>query len=105
MSRPAPRAAPALTWWRARIDEWGMFPVLDHVISLSPSPRHFVEGLAVCLEPLFDGLYETLMGQLAADPALFRIPGDEAGAAGFMETWTRALRDQTTRVREQLDES
>ncbi|MEV4872254.1 hypothetical protein [Streptomyces syringium] len=29
---------------------------------------HFAEGLAVCLEPLFDGLYETLMEQLAADP-------------------------------------
>jgi hypothetical protein len=41
---------------RARIDEWGMFTVLDHVISLSPSPRHFAQGLTVCLEPLFDGL-------------------------------------------------
>ncbi|WP_440581430.1 hypothetical protein [Streptomyces sp. PT19] len=96
---------PALAALRARIDESGMFPVLDHVISLSPSPRHFAEALAVCLEPLFDGLYETLVDQLAADPALFQLPGDEAGAVGFMETWTRALRDQTTRVREQLDES
>lgn len=93
---------PALAALRARIDEWGMFPVLDHVISLSPSPRHFAEGLAVCLEPLFDGLYETLMEQLAADPALFQMPGDESGAAGFMETWTRVLREQTTRARERI---
>ncbi|MFB6850743.1 hypothetical protein ACFCXS_38730 [Streptomyces sp. NPDC056373] len=86
---------PALAPLRARIDEWGMFPILDHVISLSPSPRHFAEGLAVCLEPLFDGLYETLMEQLAADPGLFRVPGDEAGAFGFMETWLRTLREQS----------
>jgi hypothetical protein len=85
---------PALAALRARIDEWGMFPVLDHVITLGPSPRHFAEGLAVCLEPLFDGLYETLMEQLAADPALFRLPGDESGAAGFMERWIGTLRGQ-----------
>ncbi|MFD5836156.1 hypothetical protein ACFWHV_21680 [Streptomyces collinus] len=66
---------PALAALRARIDEWGMFPVLDHVISLSPSPRHFAEGLAVCLEPLFDGLYETLMEQLAAVACHFRRAG------------------------------
>ncbi|WTO32883.1 hypothetical protein OG399_45625 [Streptomyces achromogenes] len=96
---------PALAALRAKIDEWGMFPLLDHVIALSPSPRHFAEGLAVCLEPLFDGLYEALMEQLAADPALFQIPGDETGAAGFMETWTRVLREQTTRARKRADES
>ncbi|MFD8901302.1 hypothetical protein [Streptomyces ardesiacus] len=96
---------PALAALRARIDEWGMFPVLDHVISLSLSPRHFAEGLAVCLEPLFDGLYETLMEQLAADPDLFQLPGDETGAAGFMETWTRILREQTIRARERADTS
>jgi hypothetical protein len=96
---------PALAALRARIDEWGMFPVLDHVISLSPSPRHFAEGLAVCLEPLFDGLYETLMEQLAADPGLFQLPGDESGAAGFMETWTRVLREQTARARGRVDAS
>jgi hypothetical protein len=96
---------PALAALRARIDEWGMFPVLDHVISLNPSPRHFAEALAVCLEPLFDGLHETLMEQLAADPDLFQIPGDESGAAGFMATWTRVLREQTTRARERVDAS
>ncbi|WP_143671069.1 hypothetical protein [Streptomyces sp. Ru87] len=97
---------PALAALRARIDEWGMFALLDHAISLSPSPRHFAQGLVICLEPLFDGLYETLMEQLAADPALFEIPGDEAGgAASFMETWTRTLREQTARARERVDES
>ncbi|WP_031080256.1 hypothetical protein [Streptomyces sp. NRRL S-118] len=74
---------PALAALRAKIDELGMFPILDHVIALSPSPRHFAEGLAVGLEPLFDGLYETLVEQLTADSALFQLPGDEAGAAGF----------------------
>ncbi|MEW2267966.1 hypothetical protein ACGF5T_30850 [Streptomyces sp. NPDC047853] len=96
---------PALAALRARIDEWGMFPVLDHVISLSLSPGHFAEGLAVCLEPLFDGLYETLMEQLAADPDLFQLPGEESGAAGFMETWTRILREQTIRARERANTS
>ncbi|MEV6133839.1 hypothetical protein AB0M05_44770 [Streptomyces violaceusniger] len=96
---------PALAALRAKIDEWGMFPILDHVISLNPSPRHFAEGLAVCLEPLFDGLYETLMEQLAADPGLFQTPGNEAGAAGFMETWTRVLHEQTARARERVDAS
>ncbi|MFK4123217.1 hypothetical protein [Streptomyces longwoodensis] len=62
---------PALAALRAKIDEWGMFPVLDHVIALSPSPRHFAHCLAVCFEPLFDELYEALMEQLAAEPGLF----------------------------------
>ncbi|MFF7105208.1 hypothetical protein ACFY9X_34015 [Streptomyces nigra] len=94
---------PALAALRAKIDEWGMFPVLDHVIALNPSPTHFAQGLAVCLEPLFDGLYETLMEQLAAAPALFRIPGDESGAADFMETWIRTLRQQTARARGRVE--
>ncbi|MGW1878726.1 hypothetical protein [Streptomyces sp. NPDC001975] len=38
-----------------------------------------------------DELYEALMRQLAADPYVFRIPGE----AGFMETWVRTLREQT----------
>lgn len=96
---------PALAALRAKIDEWGMFPILDHVIALSPSPRHFAQGLAIGLEPLFDALYETLMEQLTADPALFQIPGDETGAAGFMETWTRTLREQTARARKRADAS
>lgn len=76
-----------------------MFPILDHVIALSPSPTYFAQGLAVCLEPLFDGLYETLMEQLTAYPGLFQLPGEETGAAGFMETWIRVLREQTGRMR------
>lgn len=86
---------PALAVLRERIDEWGMFPVLDHVISVSPSPRQFAESLAVCLEPLFEGLYEALMEQLKADPKIFHMPGDETGPAGFMNTWIRTLREQT----------
>lgn len=96
---------PALAALRAKIDEWGMFPILDHVIALSPSPRYFAQGLAIGLEPLFDGLYETLMEQIMAEPALFQIPGDESGAAGFMETWTRTLREQTAWVRKRSDAS
>ncbi len=38
-----------------------------------------------CLEPFLDGLYEMLVEQLAADPNVFRIPGDERGAAGWPE--------------------
>lgn len=45
------------------------------------------------------------MEQLAADPALLQLPGDESGAAGFMETWTRVLREQTARARGRVDES
>ncbi|MGX6738954.1 hypothetical protein [Streptomyces peucetius] len=86
---------PALAALRARIDEWGMFPVLDHIIALNPTLRQFAEGLAACLAPLLDGLYETLMEQLAADPNVFRIAGDERGTAGFMDTWSRTLREQT----------
>lgn len=96
---------PALVALRAKIDEWGMFPILDYVIPLSPSPTYFAQGLAVCLEPLFDGLYETLMEQLTAEPGLFQLPGDETGAAGFMETWIRVLREQTARARKRADAS
>ncbi|WP_060905158.1 hypothetical protein [Streptomyces scabiei] len=86
---------PALVALRDRIDTSGLFPVLDHVISVNPSPRQFTEGLVVCLEPFLDALYETLMEQLTADPNVFRIPGDERGPAGFMETWIHTLREQT----------
>jgi hypothetical protein len=40
---------PALVALRDRIDASGMFPVLDYVISVSPSPRQFAETLAICL--------------------------------------------------------
>ncbi|MFG2683969.1 hypothetical protein [Streptomyces sp. NPDC048392] len=96
---------PALAALRAKIDELGVFPILDHVIALSSSPRHFAQGLAIGLDPLFDGLYETLMEQLAADSALFQIPGDETGAAGFMDAWTRTLREQTAMARKRADAS
>ncbi|MFI0813554.1 hypothetical protein [Streptomyces echinatus] len=82
---------PALASLRERIDAWGMGPVLDHVIALNPSPRQLAENVAVCLGPPFDGLYELLMEQLTADPDIFRLPGDDTGLAGFMETWTRTL--------------
>ncbi|MFD7552576.1 hypothetical protein [Streptomyces sp. NPDC059816] len=72
-----------------------MFPVLDHMIGLSPSPTEFAEALAACLEPYLDELYAALMEQLAADPAIFHLPGDDTGAAGFMDTWLRTLREQT----------
>ncbi|MFI2437147.1 hypothetical protein [Streptomyces sp. NPDC018693] len=87
---------PALAALRQRIDEWGMFPVLDQVIAINTSPRQFAESLAVCLEPPFDNLYEALVEQLAAAPDIFRIPGEETGPAGFMERWIRMLREQTT---------
>ncbi|MEU3795857.1 hypothetical protein AB0F07_39775 [Streptomyces fructofermentans] len=82
---------PAQAALRQRIDEWGMFPFLDHVIAVSPSPGQFAEGLAVCMEPLFGSLYEALMEQLAEDPDIFRVPGDETGAVGFGEQWMRAM--------------
>jgi hypothetical protein len=50
-------------------------------------------------------LYEMLVEQLAADPNVFRIPGDERGAAGFMETWTGTLREQARKTRERVAES
>ncbi|MEU3430676.1 hypothetical protein [Streptomyces gardneri] len=86
---------PRLAAMRARIDERGLGPVLDRIVSLSPTPRQFTEGLTACLGGMLDELYEALMEQLAADPYLFRIPGDEHGAAGFMDTWTRTLQQQT----------
>ncbi|MFF0794722.1 hypothetical protein [Streptomyces spiralis] len=84
---------PALAALRQRIDEWGMFPVLDHFIAITPSPGQFAAGLAVCLEPLFDNLYEALLEQLVEDPHVFSIPGDETGAVGFGETWMRTVRE------------
>ncbi|MGW1163717.1 hypothetical protein ACWD5Q_34680 [Streptomyces sp. NPDC002513] len=84
---------PALTALRQRIDDLGMFPILDHVIAVNPSPGQFAVGLTVCLEPFFDNLYEVLMEQLMEGPDIFRIPGDETGAVGFGETWMRTLRE------------
>ncbi|MFF7127265.1 hypothetical protein [Streptomyces sp. NPDC008240] len=86
---------PAQAALRQRIDEWGMFPFLDHVIAINPSPRQFAESLAVFLEPFFDGLHQILMDQLAQDPDIFNIPGDETGALGFGKRWIRAMAELT----------
>ncbi|MFI1376107.1 hypothetical protein ACH4UY_29375 [Streptomyces longwoodensis] len=83
---------PAQAALRQRIDDLGVFPLLDHVISISPSPGQFAEALRLCLEPFYDNLYETLTEQLAQDPAIFRLPGDERGVAGFGEAWLGAVR-------------
>jgi hypothetical protein len=45
------------------------------------------------------------MEQLTAEPGLFQLPGDVTGAAGFMETWIRVLREQTARARKRADAS
>ncbi|WP_406350885.1 hypothetical protein OHB56_40895 [Streptomyces sp. NBC_01635] len=34
------------------------------------------------------------MEQLTRDPDVFRAPGDDTGAVGFMNTWIRTLREQ-----------
>ncbi|WP_055495998.1 hypothetical protein [Streptomyces sp. TP-A0356] len=59
---------PAQAALRQRIDEWGMFPFLDHAIAINPSPRQFTESLVIFLEPFYDNLYEALMEQFARDP-------------------------------------
>ncbi len=84
---------PALAALRRRIDAWGMFPVLDHMIGLDPSPTQFAESLAICMEPPFDNLYEALLEQLGEDPDIFLVPGDDTGPAGFGETWMRTVRE------------
>uniref|UniRef100_A0AAU3GJR2 Uncharacterized protein n=1 Tax=Streptomyces sp. NBC_01401 TaxID=2903854 RepID=A0AAU3GJR2_9ACTN len=96
---------PGLAAMRDLIDSWGMGPFLDHMISLAPSPRQYAESLAMCLEPLFGHLYEALMEQLAQSPDVFQIPGDETGAAGFMETWMTTLREQAAAAEEATDGS
>lgn len=86
---------PALAALRQRIDERAMGPLLDHLIGLDPSPTQFAEALTACLQPHLDELYEALMQQAAADPNIFHLPGDDTGATGFMQTWLRALHEQT----------
>ncbi|MFC9457428.1 hypothetical protein [Streptomyces sp. NPDC056983] len=95
---------PGLAALRARIDERSLGPYLDHVISVNPTPRQFAEGLVACLGPILDDLYEALLQQLEADPNLFRLPGDETAAIGFMETWIHTLREQTTATEEMSDD-
>ncbi|MGW2802414.1 hypothetical protein [Streptomyces sp. NPDC001269] len=87
---PDTPAQAALRQW---IDDLGVFPLLEQVITIYPSPEQFSVSLTVCLEPLMDVLYEALMEQLALDPDVVRIQGDENGAASFMETWIRTLRE------------
>lgn len=86
---------PAQAALRQRIDDLGMFPFLDHVIAINPSPRQLAESLAICLEPFFDDVYETLMDQFAENPDIFSIPGDETGAVGFGERWMRSMEELT----------
>ncbi|MFF1917398.1 hypothetical protein ACFVYE_38800 [Streptomyces sp. NPDC058239] len=89
---------PGLAALRDLIDSWGMGPLLDRMISPHSSPRQFAESLTICLDQLFDQ-YEALMAQLVQDPYVFRIPGDATGAAGFVEAWMSALREQASAVR------
>lgn len=84
---------PAQAALRQRIDDLDMFPFLDHVIALNPSPGQLAEALAIFLEPFFDNLYEALMDQLAQDPDIFSIPDDETGAVGFGKRWMRAVEE------------
>ncbi|MFE9291966.1 hypothetical protein [Streptomyces olivaceus] len=84
---------PAQAALRERIDEWGMFPFLDHVVAIDLSPMRFAESLAVFLEPFFDGLYQVLMDQFAENPDIFSVPGDERGAVGFGERWMRSMEE------------
>ncbi len=66
-----------------------------------PPPPQFAEGLAACLEPSFDELHTPLREQLAANPALFHLSGDDTGTAGFTNTWLRALRKESGSEAEQ----
>ncbi|MBY8864524.1 hypothetical protein [Streptomyces sennicomposti] len=84
---------PAQAALRQRIDDLGMFPLLDQVIAISPSPRQVAEFLALCLEPFLGNLYEALMEQFAQDPDIFSLPGDATGPVGFGETWMRTVRE------------
>ncbi|MFI9358501.1 hypothetical protein [Streptomyces lydicus] len=84
---------PALAALRQRIDDLGMFPMLDLITTINPSPVQFAVGLTGCLQPFFHNLCEVLSDQLTADPDIFRIPGDDSGEAGFGERWIRNLRE------------
>ncbi|MFB6828440.1 hypothetical protein [Streptomyces hydrogenans] len=89
---------PGLAALRALIDRRGMGFMLHNLVSISPTPRQFAEGLVACLDPAWDELYEALMEQLATDPNLFRLPGDDIGAGGFVSAWTRTLDEQIRAV-------
>ncbi|MFI1358059.1 hypothetical protein ACH4TV_31410 [Streptomyces sp. NPDC020898] len=41
---------PTLAALRQRIDDFGMFPFLDRIIAVNPSPTQFAKTLAVCLQ-------------------------------------------------------
>lgn len=84
---------PAQAALRQRIDDLGVFPLLDLVIVADPSPGQFALGLTVCLQPFYDNLYETLTQQLTVNTDIFSIPSDETGPAGFSEAWIRTLRE------------
>jgi hypothetical protein len=90
---------PALAALRARIDERGLGPLLTQMISTDTGPRQFADTLLTCLDPIWHDLHQALMDQLQADPDLFCLPGDDTRATGFMETWTRTLREQTQLAR------
>lgn len=54
-------------------------------------PRYVLRGSA--MGPLASGPGMTV--SLSASPVLFRIPGDETGAADFMERWICTLRKRS----------
>ncbi|MFB6680124.1 hypothetical protein ACFCWG_48650 [Streptomyces sp. NPDC056390] len=75
----------ALAALRQRIDDFGVFPFLDRIIAINPSPTQFAEALAVYLQPLLDNLYEALTAQVAAGPDLF--PGSLATRRAQPASW------------------
>ncbi|MGI5372568.1 hypothetical protein [Streptomyces iakyrus] len=82
---------PAQAALRQRIDDLGVFPLLDHVIAINPSPGSSPSFLVVCLEPFYDNLYETLMEAALGRPGHLSCPGDETGVVGFGEAWVGAV--------------
>ncbi|MCI0386741.1 hypothetical protein LJ221_21125 [Streptomyces sp. CNQ085] len=90
---------PALAALRARIDERGLGSPLTQMISIDTGPRQFADALLSCLDPIWHELHQALMDQLQADPDLFCLPGDHTRATGFVESWIRALREQTQLAR------
>jgi hypothetical protein len=94
---------PALAALRQQIDDLGMGSILGHAIALAPSPQQFASEIALCMDPFFDGLYEVLMEQLAQSPEIFHVPGDDTGAAGFMDTWLRTLHEVTDKRQDAED--
>jgi len=79
---------------RARINELGMVPPLMNLARQVMQPQRIAFAIAICLDPWYVALYESLSEFVRAGPPLLHQAGDDGhDPERYMATWLSAIRE------------